>query len=170
MYQGFMQEGVASTFLFLIRNDSETPIEPDAAPTWRLYSAAGGVSNGDGTAASLESGTVTGASNASPISITSASHGLITGQRVTIASVGGNTAANGTFVITRTGTNTFTLNGSTGNASYTSGGTWKTTGLYKVTLTGAVLSGLEAGKTYVIVLYWSVSGTQKSESITFTVR
>ena len=34
----------------------------------------------------------------------------------------GNTAANGQWVITVTGTNTFTLNGSTGNGAYTSGG------------------------------------------------
>lgn len=68
--------------------------------------------------------TVNGATNASPIQITtSTNHSLVTGQSVAIHSVGGNTAANGTFIVTVTGANTFTLNGSTGNGSYTSGGT-----------------------------------------------
>lgn len=68
--------------------------------------------------------TVSGATNASPIVITtSAAHGLATDDVVTIASVGGNTAANGTFKITKLTSTTFSLNGSTGNAAYTSGGT-----------------------------------------------
>jgi len=67
--------------------------------------------------------TVTGATNASPIVITSGTHGLSTGNRVQIASVGGNTAANGTWIITKSDDNSFSLNGSTGNAAYTSGGT-----------------------------------------------
>jgi hypothetical protein len=66
---------------------------------------------------------ITGATNASPIQITVANHGLGTGETVVVASVGGNTAANGTWVITVTGANTFTLNGSAGNGVYTSGGT-----------------------------------------------
>ena len=79
---------------------------------------------------------ITGASNATPIEITSTSHGLVAGERVTITLVGGNTAANGTWeVIASTGANTFTIgyiNGaigggvgtSTGNGTYTSGGAW----------------------------------------------
>lgn len=71
-----------------------------------------------------------GATNASPIQITTnaANHNLVTGQRITIANVGGNTAANGTWTITVTGTNTFTLNGSTGNGAYTTGGSWSIAG------------------------------------------
>lgn len=61
---------------------------------------------------------------ASPIQITtSASHGFFTGDVVTIASVGGNTNANGTWVVTYVDGTNFTLNGSTGNSAYTSGGT-----------------------------------------------
>lgn len=67
--------------------------------------------------------TVNAATNASPIAITtSAAHYLTTGQTVQIRSCGGNTAANGTWTITVTGSTTFTLNGSTGNGVYTSGG------------------------------------------------
>jgi hypothetical protein len=66
--------------------------------------------------------TITGATNASPIAITATSHGYSTNDIVNINGVGGNTNANGTFQITVSDSNTFTLNGSSGNAAYTSGG------------------------------------------------
>jgi hypothetical protein len=66
---------------------------------------------------------ITAASNASPIKITVANHGFNTGETVVIAGVGGNTAVNGTWVITVVDANNFNLNGSTGNGAYTSGGT-----------------------------------------------
>jgi hypothetical protein len=67
---------------------------------------------------------VTGASNASPIVITSAGHSLNTGDSISISGVQGNVAANGTFTVTKVDANSFSLNGSTGNGAYTSGGTW----------------------------------------------
>ena len=63
------------------------------------------------------------ATNASPIVITSNSHGLSNGDTVFIEKVGGNTAANGIWTVAGVTTNTFQLSGSTGNGSYTSGGT-----------------------------------------------
>ncbi|HEY2170329.1 MAG TPA: phage tail protein, partial [Candidatus Angelobacter sp.] len=68
-------------------------------------------------------GAITAASNASPIKITVANHGFNTGETVVIAGVGGNTAANGTWVITVVDANNFTLSGSIGSGAYTSGGT-----------------------------------------------
>lgn len=60
----------------------------------------------------------------SPIQITTtAPHTLTTGQTVTISGVGGNTNANGTFTVTVLNNTQFTLNGTTGNGAYTSGGT-----------------------------------------------
>lgn len=68
--------------------------------------------------------TVTAATNAEPIAITtSVAHGLSTGNKVEITGVLGNTAANDTWTITVTGASTFTLDDSVGNAAYTSGGT-----------------------------------------------
>ncbi len=67
---------------------------------------------------------VIGASNSPNIVITSRHHGLTTGASVTISGVQGNTAANGTYTITRLSNDTFSLNGSLGNGVYTSGGTW----------------------------------------------
>lgn len=72
----------------------------------------------DGTTAK----TITAATNASPISITATAHGFSSNDWVVISGVVGNTAANGVFQITVVDANTFTLNGSTGNGAYTSGG------------------------------------------------
>ncbi|MFO0977216.1 MAG: ubiquitin-activating E1 FCCH domain-containing protein [Planctomycetaceae bacterium] len=67
---------------------------------------------------------ITGATNTVGIDITSAAHGLKTGDRVRITGVQGNTAANGTFTVTVIDANTFRLKGVTGNGAYTVGGTF----------------------------------------------
>ncbi len=64
---------------------------------------------------------ITGASNANPIKITCPAHGYSTGDKVFISGVGGNTNANGGYTITKIDNDNFTLNGRSGNASYTSG-------------------------------------------------
>jgi hypothetical protein len=81
----------------------------------------------DGMAAMAGVGSITGATNVSPIEITSNGHGRITGDQVQIMGVLGNTAANGTWTVTLSPTdaNKFTLDGSTGNGAYTGGGTWE---------------------------------------------
>lgn len=66
---------------------------------------------------------ITAATNASPIVITATAHGLVTGSKVTILAVGGNTAANANWTVTKIDADTFSLDGSTGNSAYTSGGT-----------------------------------------------
>ena len=66
---------------------------------------------------------ISGATNASPIVITSSgATALATGDFVTIYGITGNTAANGTWQVTVTAGNTFSLNLSTGNEAYISGG------------------------------------------------
>ena len=88
------------------------------------------------------SGAITGATNASPIVLTSTGHGLSSSDSVVVSGVGGNTAANSipinpaglplsgavvpnpSWGITKINNNSFSLTGSTGNAAYTSGGTW----------------------------------------------
>jgi hypothetical protein len=72
--------------------------------------------------------TITGATNATPIVVTSTAHGYSNGDEIVITGVGGNTAANGTFVVASATANTYaltTLNGTNvaGNGAYTSGGT-----------------------------------------------
>lgn len=67
--------------------------------------------------------TITGASNATPIVITSTAHGRTNGDVVLIKDIAGNTAANGTWVVANKTDNTYQLAGSVGNGAYISGGT-----------------------------------------------
>ncbi len=71
---------------------------------------------------------ITNATNATPIVVTAANHGLNSNDLCYISGVVGNTAANNTgsnpnWTITKVDANTFSLNGSIGNGAYTSGGT-----------------------------------------------
>lgn len=68
------------------------------------------------------SGTVTNATNASPIVISQASHGYADGDVVMISGVGGNVAANGVWVVANAASGSFELLGSSGSGAYTSGG------------------------------------------------
>ena len=67
--------------------------------------------------------TITGATNASPIVITTDGPNVFwNGATLVIHGVTGNTAANGTWAITPLTSTTFSLNGSAGNGAYTGGG------------------------------------------------
>jgi len=67
---------------------------------------------------------VSGATNATPIVITTTTdHARVTGDKVTIAGVTGNTAANGDWVITKITDDTFSLDTSIGNGAYVANGT-----------------------------------------------
>jgi hypothetical protein len=72
----------------------------------------------------LDKGTITGATNASPIVITSAAHGRSNGDIVVIRDVHGNLAANTTATVANVTANTFELSGVAGNGNYISGGEW----------------------------------------------
>jgi hypothetical protein len=84
----------------------------------------------DGSPTDVAVKAITAASNATPIVVTSTSHGFSNGDIVVIRGVGGNTAANGTWKIANVAANTFELTtatrstalNSTGNGAYTSGG------------------------------------------------
>lgn len=168
-FQGYARQGVAKTLLGRATNPVTGAVEvPDALPTYRVYGPSG-YAGINGTCGNAESGVVTGATNATPIEITATAHGLTTGQTVTIAGVLGNTAANGTWQITRTGANTFTLNTSVGNGAYVSGGTWVTTGLFSVALTGPDTQSLTPGEAYTVVASWTVSASPRSWVPTFGV-
>lgn len=96
---------------------------------YRYYDVSAGLmANWEATSGTMpqqtfETKTITGATNASPIVITIASHGYSNGDQVQIQNVLGNTAANGGWLITVLTADTFSLTGSTGNGAYTSGGT-----------------------------------------------
>lgn len=81
------------------------------------------IANAGGDVSGVSNLDVSGVTNASPIVITSGSpHGLSTGDYVTISGVIGNTNANSTFTIAVLSSTTFSLDDSSGNAAYVSGG------------------------------------------------
>jgi hypothetical protein len=167
MFSGYVT--LEGTFVgtVLVTNSSGTPVNADALPTFRVYGPNGFIE--DGTVDERDEGTVTDATNASPIVITSTAHGLTTGAYVTTTGITGNTAANGAFVITRVNANTYSLDGSTGDGAYVSGGTWNVTGLYKVSITAQGVDGYESGEVYQVHLLYEVSSTQESQVISFQV-
>lgn len=170
MYEGFADESSTFSFLVQVTDTDGAPVDPDAAPTFRIQGQNGVVAAGTGAAAQAEGGTIANATNANPIVVTtSANHGITTGQPVTVSGVGGNTAANGDFIATLLSPTTFSIP-IAGNGAYTSGGAWHSTGLYRVTLSGSVLNSLESGKTYTAVVTFAVAGDQRTELHTFTVR
>lgn len=168
MFIGFITLGSGFSFL-VVCESSSAPVDADALPTYRVYNDGGLATNGTGTLTQPETGTVTNATNASPIVITSASHSLTSGQKATLSGVLGNTAANGSFVITVLDANTFSLNGSTGNGAYTSGGTWKTTGLYEMAFTPLQANGFAQGGSYDILINYAVSTTPQVQTFRFGV-
>jgi len=166
-FLGFVTLGNTLKGDVITRNTSKVPTNGDALPTYRIYGPSGLMTSGTGTVAFRNTGTVTNATNASPIVITSTAHGLTTGTRVTITGVVGNTAANGTFVITNVSADTFSLDGSTGNGAYVSGGTWNVTGLYLLSHAITAGTGYEAGTTYAILASYAVSATSLADLYTF---
>jgi hypothetical protein len=171
MFEGFADEGTAFSFLVQAADADGAPVDADAVPTFRAYGQNGLLNGGTGSAALAETGVINNATEATPIVVTTtAAHGVTTGQPVTVSGVGGNTAANGSHTATYVSPTTFSLDGTTGNAPYTSGGAWHSTGLYRVTLTGGVLASLESGKTYKVIVVYEVSGDERVEEHTFTVR
>jgi hypothetical protein len=86
--------------------------------------------------------TLTAATNATPIAISVTGHGYSTGDTVVVTGVVGNTAANGTWEITVTDANTFTLDNSAGNGARTSGGTARLRNNTRVMLASAVTQNI----------------------------
>lgn len=172
-FLGFLPVSVGCKFALGLVNQATGAIaNPDANPTYRVYGQSGLVTAGDGTLTPFESGTITGATNASPIVITSVAHGLTTGAVVRISGVLGNTAANGLFAVTVLSVDTFSI-AVAGNGNYTSGGTWKTAGLYLCDLTVAtvpsLVAGLEEGVGYTLDVTWAESAVAKKATFQFAV-
>lgn len=124
------------------------------------------------TAGAVVSGaakTITGATNADPIVITATAHGMTSGEVATIAAVGGNTAANGTWKITKIDADTFSIPVA-GSGVYTSGGT--------ATWTGAIQSGTGTSANYFDgaavdemypIVTWTKGGTVGTDSLQCTI-
>ena len=168
MFCGFVTLSETLNVAIQTRDSSDVPINADDFPTFRVYSGSGLILSGQATTF-RHTGTITGATNASPIVITSTAHGLSTGNRVNNTGVGGNTNANGAHTITRVSADTFSLDGSTGNAPYTSGGTFRVAGFYNVALVATAGNGFAVGNVYTVQLSWQISSSARADVLTFGV-
>ncbi len=153
IYAGFTELGDTLVIMHLVKTADGIPVNADSLPTYRVYGPAGLLPLATGSLALADHGAITGATNATPIVITSAGHGLSTGTRVTISGVVGNTNANGTFVVTYLSSSTFSLVGTSGSGAWTSGGAWNVTGLYSITLAVTAQNGYDVGETYTVLVF-----------------
>ncbi len=169
MFLGYVELEDTLTAPVLVLDSSRTPVNLDNLPTVRVYGPLGLVAEVTAIGSLLDSGTVTDATQATPIVITSASHGLTTGTYVTVQGVLGNTAANTTTTVTVLDSSTFELDGSTGSGGYTSGGTWNVTGLYTYSVDCTSANGFEVGTTYYVLVTGAVAGVQTADQQTFIV-
>ena len=158
VFAGFCELGDTLTFAVLAQTSAGAPANSSTTPGYRIYGNGALMANGTGSLSFMNTGTVTGATNVNPIVITSSGHGLSTGIRVTVENVGGNTAANTTATITSLTSDTFQLDSVAGNGAYTSGGTWKVTGLYKTEITPEAANGFAAGEFYDVFVTMTISG------------
>lgn len=97
---------------------------------------------------------------------TSAAHTMQTGCTVVLASVGGTTEANGTWVVTKVDATNFDLQGSTFASNWTSGGTWtySNNGVFPITGT---LNADVPDNTLVYTVEDISSGKPKGSKIVF---
>lgn len=167
MFSGYVELDQTLYGVLLVVDSSQTPIAADALPTFRVYGPDGFIV--DGTCTNKDTGAVENATDSTPITITSTDHGLTTGTYVIVSDVLGNTAANGSFVVTRVNANQFSLDDSAGNGAYTSGGNWKVAGLYSYTVAALGVNGFDSGEKYDIQFTYEVSATPTSQLHTFQV-
>ena len=167
MFGGYVTLDASYVGVLLVTDGSLTPVNADALPTYRVYGPDGFVK--DGTTLFKDEGTISNATNASPIVITSTSHGLTTGALITLSGATGNTAANGTNYVTRIDSNTFSLDGTTGDGAYVDGGTWNVTGLYGFTISAAGIEGYDAGENYQAQFSYDVAAAPQSQIHSFQV-
>lgn len=166
---GFVALNATLPIVAVLRDATRQPANPSAAPGFRVYGPAGLMTNGTGTLTQTQTGNVAGATNANPIVINSAGHGLTTGTRVTIVGVGGNTNANATTTITVVDVNNFSLDGIAGNGTYTTGGVWNVAGVYSGSVQALASNGYVSGQSYTCIVTGTVGGNVDAEEYTFTV-
>jgi hypothetical protein len=169
MFVGFFEIGGQFYAPLLVRDTGLSPVDADSPPIYRIYGPTGVLSGVTGACTFLDTGTITAATNASPVVYTCPNHGLASGFVVSVTGVLGNTGANASGICTVIDANTFSLDGSAGTGTYTSGGNWHMTGLYTYTFPVATASGFEVGTLYVTVLEGTSGGILFSYTQTWQV-
>lgn len=162
---------MGSTFIapLLIRDTGLSPVDADSAPIFRVYGPNGVLIGVTGSCSFLDSGSLTSASNATPVVYTAtASHNLTSGFVVTASGVTGNSGANTFGICTVISPTTFSLANSVGSGAGT-GGTWHMTGLYTYTFNLTSLNGFNTATLYTTVIEGTSTGISFSYTQTFQV-
>lgn len=97
--------------------DIDTAVVGDLGPAWGI--AVKNNATGQSLAAAIA---ISDATNASPIVLTTATHNMAVGDFVYVTGVTGNTAANGIWRVSAADATHLTLEGSTGNGTYSDSG------------------------------------------------
>ncbi|WP_374210647.1 beta strand repeat-containing protein [Dermatobacter hominis] len=152
-------KGVGNAFVGSIVGASNTSYSGSVADvSGTSTTAISGITGAGAINGATGAGAISGVTGVgvSPIVVTtSAAHNLTTGSSITLASVGGNTNANGVKTVTVIDSTHFSLDGTTGNANYTSGGRWYGG---PVVLSTTVPHGLTVGSTITGVTIASLGG------------
>ncbi len=166
MFLGFFDEMAAASFVAPLTDGDHGPISPDAAPVLVLYGADGplaGTSEGE----PAQEGAVTAISTAAPAVVTSAAHGLQTGQAVELV---GTTARDGFYLATVLSADTFSLDGTTAGSAQAAVGSWRSAGVWRFDLPTAALPSLAAGSTYTAAVTYAVADAPKIDLHTLYVQ
>lgn len=167
-FVGFVQLASTLDVAIVAKNSSNVPTDADSAPTYRVYSAAGFMLSGT-LSTFKDTGTITGATQASPTVYTSVGHNLTVGTKITTS---GATPSgyNTTGTITAVTSNTFTIAVNNTGAAYVSGGTWHVAGLYDFSITPTIGLNFASGGLYSVFVYGSFSSVVNAiDNFTFIV-
>ena len=169
MFLGFVPIETTLPLVVLAKGPGNTPVNLDSLPWYRCYGPSGLMPLGTGTLGYKDSKSISSASAAAPIVVASASHGLTTGNYVTVSGSQGLAGLNGTFQVSVVDGDHFSLNGSSGTGSYTGGGVWNVTGLYGGSLLVGAASGYGPGGVYAVTCGGTIGGASWGDLHTFCV-
>lgn len=171
-YYGDVELGETLYAFVQIVDSSGTPVDADATPSVKIYDGDGFVA-GPLTPVFGETGTITSVTNPNGTScvVNATAHGLLVGQRVTLTGVVGHAlSVNGTFnVLTVPTGNSFTINLNGNNGAAGTGGSFHTTGFYKVAIAATTGNGYESGIVYTSLCTFTLSSVAKAIIDTFMV-
>lgn len=161
-----MLEDVRTDFTVLVQVLSAglSPVDPDAAPTFRVYGESSLL--GNGTATQAVAGSIGGVTNANPAVVNAPAHGLTSGTVVTVAGVLGATGANGSSPVTVVDPDHFSVPRAAGGA-YTSGGAWAVTGLWAALVDTSIRTQMEPGRAYTLIADYAVSAVLRVDVTRF---
>ncbi len=114
----FLSDAYTMTATGSVTETEPLPIDPSSVSAYICDALTPGTGGGALT------GPITSSTNATPIVITDAAHGLVSGEYVSVTGHLINTAANGYWQVTVIDANTFSLDGSVGNGVGAATGTW----------------------------------------------